>query len=86
MSIPTVRFDYFSHEVNQLEAAKAVPLDRLLLETDAPFLTPAPMRGTICRPKHLCVTAEFLAGLRDESVAELSKATTQNACNLFALK
>ena len=76
----------FTKSDKQLAAAKAVTLDKLLLETDAPFLTPVPMRGTICRPKHLVHTAEFLAGLRGEAMAEIASATTQNACNLFSIK
>ena len=76
----------FTKNKEQLEAAKAVPIDKLLLETDAPFLTPVPWRGTICQPKHLRDTAKFLAGLRDASMEEIAKVTTQNACNLFALK
>lgn len=76
----------FTKNQEQLLAAKAIPLQNLLLETDAPFLTPAPYRGTICEPKHVGVTAEFLAGLRDEDKAALAQATTQNACNLFGLK
>ena len=43
----------FTKDGNQLEAAKKVPLERLLLETDAPFLTPKPYRGTICMPKQV---------------------------------
>ncbi len=76
----------FTKSAEQLEAAKAIPLDKLLLETDAPFLTPAPERGTICQPKHIVRTAEFLAGLRDETTAEIASATTQNACDLFSIK
>lgn len=73
----------FTKNPEQLLAAKAIPLQNLLLETDAPFLTPAPYRGTICQPKHVVRTAEFLAGLREEDMATLAQATTQNACNLF---
>ncbi len=73
----------FTKDPAQLAAAKLVPLDRLLLETDAPFLTPDPYRGTICEPKHVRVTAEFLADLRRESLAEIATATTQNAQMLF---
>src|SRR3990167_7535461 len=75
----------FTKHQEQLEAAKAVPLDKLLLETDAPFLTPVPFRGTICQPKHLRVVAEFLAKLRKESLDELAEATSHNAVKLFKL-
>lgn len=73
----------FTKDVEQLAAAKAVPLDRLVLETDAPFLTPSPYRGKVCEPKHVAVTAEFLSRLRTESVEDLRQATTVNACALF---
>lgn len=76
----------FTKNQEQLEAAKAVPLDKLLFETDAPFLTPAPYRGKICEPKHLRVTAEFLAQLRGEPIETIAQASTQNAIKLFNLK
>jgi TatD DNase family protein len=75
----------FTRDQAQLEAAKLVPKDRLLLETDAPFLTPEPFRGQVCEPKHTKATAEFLAALRDESLEELAAGTTANAVNLFGL-
>lgn len=75
----------FTKDKHQLEAAKAIPLQKLLLETDAPFLTPTPYRGTICEPKHVVVTAEFLAELRNETLAALSKQTTTNARELFGI-
>lgn len=75
----------FTKNQAQLEAAKTVPLSKLLLETDAPFLTPAPFRGNICEPKHVRVTGEFLAGLRSESLADIATATTANARDLFGL-
>lgn len=75
----------FTKDQKQLEAAKNVPINRLLLETDAPFLTPVPFRGTICQPKHVVRTAEFLASLREEPLEELAAATTQNALTLFKL-
>jgi TatD DNase family protein len=75
----------FTKHVKQLDAAKAVPSDRLLLETDAPFLTPQPFRGRICEPRHVRVTAEFLANLRGESLADLATATTNNARRLFGI-
>ncbi|HSX29717.1 MAG TPA: TatD family hydrolase [Candidatus Saccharimonadales bacterium] len=75
----------FTKHVKQLDAAKVVPLDRLLLETDAPFLTPQGYRGSICEPKHVRVTAQFLSELRNESLDELAMATTNNANKLFRL-
>ncbi len=75
----------FTKKQEQLDAAKAVPLDRIVLETDAPFLTPNPFRGTMCQPKHVAVTAEFLSNLRSESLEEFAAVTTDNAVRLFNL-
>jgi len=75
----------FTKDQAQLEAAKLVPKDRLLLETDAPFLTPEPFRGQVCEPKHTKATAEFLAKLRDESLEELAESTTANSVKFFGL-
>lgn len=60
-----------------------IPLDSLLLETDSPFLTPSPHRGTINEPKHIRVIAEFLETIRGESLEKLAEATTKNAKALF---
>jgi TatD DNase family protein len=76
----------FTKDTDQLEAAKKVPLDKLLLETDAPFLTPKPYRGQRCEPKHVILTAEFLANLRGETLEDLSAATSINANNIFGLE
>jgi len=62
---------------------RTIPQQLLLLETDAPFLTPAPFRGTICEPKHVRVTAEYLADLREETLEDLASAATTNARALF---
>jgi TatD DNase family protein len=75
----------FSKDPAQLAAAKAVPLDRLLIETDAPFLTPAPYRGTICEPKHAAVNLSFIAHLQGKTDQEVAKASTDNARRLFDL-
>lgn len=75
----------FSRDDSQLNAARAVPLNKLVLETDAPFLTPAPNRNELCEPKHVRITAEFLANLREEKLEDLAQATTQNAKELFKL-
>lgn len=76
----------FTKDKQQLEAAKAIPLQKLLLETDAPFLTPTPYRGTICEPKHVVVIAEFLSQLRNEELSALAEQTTRNAHALFGIK
>lgn len=73
----------FMKDPAQLAAAKAVPLERLLLETDAPFLTPNPYRGTVCEPKHVRLTAEFLSQLRGIPLGQLAEISTQNAHDLF---
>lgn len=75
----------FAKSESQLAMYKAIPRDSLVLETDAPFLTPVPLRGTICEPKHVALTAAFLAELRGESVEDLALVTTQNARKLFKL-
>ncbi|HUC89414.1 MAG TPA: TatD family hydrolase [Patescibacteria group bacterium] len=75
----------FTKNERQLAAAKALPLSNLLLETDAPFLTPEPFRGTICEPRHTRTTAEFLAKLRGETLREIALAASDNATTLFRL-
>lgn len=76
----------FMKDAQQLEVIKAIPLDRILMETDAPYLTPTPYRGKLCEPKHVRVTAEFLASLRGESLELFAAQTTLNAKQLFNLK
>lgn len=75
----------FTKIEEQLRVAKAIPLQKLLLETDAPFLTPKPFRGTVNEPAHVGVVAEFLADLRNESIEDLANDTTRNAQTLFSL-
>jgi TatD DNase family protein len=62
---------------------RTIPQQSLLLETDAPFLTPVPYRGKVCESKHVRVTAEFLSDLRGEPLQQLALATTANARKLF---
>ncbi|MBX3562089.1 MAG: TatD family hydrolase [Sphingomonas sp.] len=66
------------------EAARAIPADRLLIETDSPFLAPVPHRGKPCEPAFVADTARFLAELRGESVERLAETTTANFHALFA--
>jgi len=64
--------------------AQAIPLDRLLIETDSPFLAPVPHRGKPCEPAYVADTARFLAELRGESLEHLAAATSANFRKLFA--
>ena len=73
----------FSKSLKTKEVAKAVPLDRLLVETDSPYLTPQPFRGKRNEPAHVRLVAEEIANLRDISLAELAAATTANVRRLF---
>ena len=75
----------FAKSEAQLVIYRTIPQHLLLLETDAPFLTPVPFRGKVCEPKHVLNTAEFLARLRGEPLEELAAATTTNAEALFNL-
>lgn len=68
------------------EVAVQVPGDRLLVETDAPFLAPHPNRGKRNEPAYVKLVAEEIAELRGVSLEELSKLTTQNAFSLFKLE
>jgi TatD DNase family protein len=65
--------------------AAAMPLDRLLVETDAPYLAPVPMRGKRNEPAHVRYTCECLAGLHGKSLNEMAAITSANAANLFGL-
>jgi len=75
----------FTKVAEQLHIAKEAPLQKLLLETDAPFLTPQPLRGSVNEPAHVRLVAEFLADLRGESPETIATTTTQNAQTLFTL-
>jgi TatD DNase family protein len=66
------------------ETAKQVPLDRLLVETDSPFLAPVPHRGKPCEPAFVADTAAFAAELRGEAPEALAEATTANFFRLFS--
>lgn len=69
---------------NVRAAALAVPDDRLLIETDSPFLAPVPLRGRPNEPAYIVHTARFLAQLRGSSLPDLAKLTAANARRLFS--
>ena len=64
-------------------AARIVPLDRMLVETDAPYLAPVPHRGTTNQPAWVAHTARFIADLRDTPVAVIAEATSANGHAVF---
>ncbi|HEX8194050.1 MAG TPA: TatD family hydrolase [Allosphingosinicella sp.] len=74
----------FKNAKDLQETARALPLEKLLIETDAPFLAPVPHRGKPCEPAFVADTARFLAELRGESVEALAAATADNFHRLFA--
>lgn len=74
----------FKNAQDLQQTAKTIPLDRLLVETDSPFLAPVPNRGKTCEPAFVADTAAFLSGLRDEPLDELAEATTANFFKLFS--
>ena len=76
----------FKKAENLREAARVVPLDRLLIETDCPFLTPVPFRGKRNEPSFVVRTAQFLAELYGVNVETLAGATTNNFLRFFDLE
>ncbi len=75
----------FTKDEEQLRAAKTIPLENLVLETDCPFLSPAPKRGQVNEPANIEIIARFLASIRGESFEELARQTTANAEMLLKL-
>jgi len=73
----------FKNAVMTQEIAKQIPLDRILIETDAPYLAPIPHRGKPNEPSYVRHTAEFIAALRNITIDELAEQTTQNFFRLF---
>jgi len=67
------------------DAATAVSIDRLMVETDAPYLAPVPFRGKRCEPAYVRETAQAIAEARGVSFNRLAEATTRNACRFFRL-
>lgn len=75
----------FDGEKELKKAVKRFPLDRLLLETDCPFLTPVPHRGKRNEPRYVKYVAEEIAGIKGMSATEVAERTTDNARRLFDL-
>ena len=75
----------FKNAVKMKEVAKEVPLDKLVLETDSPYLTPVPFRGKENKPAYVRYVAEEIAKIREISVEEIIDITTRNAEEIFGI-
>ncbi|MEC0276647.1 MULTISPECIES: TatD family hydrolase [Peribacillus] len=75
----------FKNAKKPKEVAAAVPLDRLLIETDCPYLAPHPYRGKRNEPSYVKLVAEQIAEIKQLSIEEVSRATTKNAKKLFGI-
>ncbi|AXK79935.1 TatD family deoxyribonuclease [Pseudolabrys taiwanensis] len=73
----------FKNSENLRQIAKDLPADRLLIETDSPYLAPVPYRGKRCEPAYVAETAKMLASVRGVSPAEIARQTTENFHRLF---
>lgn len=75
----------FNNARRLVETVEAVPLERLLLETDAPYLSPVPYRGKACHSAYIYYTAMKIAEIKKISVEEVLKVTSDNAKKLFSI-
>ncbi len=75
----------FKNAADLQETAKKLPLDRILIETDSPYLAPVPHRGKTNQPAWVMHVAEFLAVLRNETVEKIAQQTSDNFYNLFKI-
>ena len=76
----------FKNSIDLQNTFKIIPLERLLIETDSPYLAPVPNRGKKNEPSFIKYTAEKLATIKDISYSEIVQSTTDNFNNLFSLQ
>lgn len=74
----------FKNAKDLQDTVKTIPQDRLLVETDSPFLAPVPKRGKPCEPAYVTHTAAFVAALRGQTAEELAQSSTENFFRLFS--
>lgn len=76
----------FKNARHSVEIAKEIPLDRLMLETDAPYLAPVPFRGKRCDSSMISLTAQRIAEIRGIELDELLKQNIENACTMYGIE
>jgi len=74
----------FKNAIELREVARFVPLDRCLIETDSPYLAPAPYRGKVNNPSYVVHVAQQLAALKQVSLERIAQATSENFDRLFS--
>ena len=75
----------FKNARHSVEVAEYIPLDRLMLETDAPYLSPVPFRGKRCDSSMIMLTAERIAEIKGISVEDVLRVTAENACRMYGI-
>ncbi len=75
----------FKNAVELVEVAKTIPLEKILIETDSPYLAPVPFRGKTNEPKYVKYVAEKIAEIKGVSVETVAKQTSENFCRLFGV-
>lgn len=76
----------FKNAITPKEVAAMVPLDKLLIETDSPYLSPHPYRGCVNSPQNVVLVAKEIARIRRMTTKEIGEVTSANACKLFHVK
>lgn len=75
----------FKNSKTMKDVIQFLPLDRILLETDTPYLAPVPLRGQVNEPKNVVLVAEKIAELKNMNIEEIAKITTKNAKRVFKI-
>lgn len=75
----------FKNSKTMKDVIQFLPLDRILLETDTPYLAPVPLRGQVNEPKNIVLIAEKIAELKNMNIEEIAKITTKNAKRVFKI-